>query len=295
MMIGLPHNLVSIMKTAQQIQRMQEPLLRTAEAALSRLTLPTIRIPGLEQLNTQVAQQMARHTAGLERALVDAAQAADLIERIQLNLDPLAKAGQHLAQVLEAIDWRRMLDSISHWVRQAPLWAALRAREAVLEGDQEVVAAFIYDWLRVRPTAGRVEAMEMALLEDGGFHLSPEQIILHLRMRAARYLRGLRLMGETQLSGHPIDSLDRLVRVGDTWRPLADRVSVPDPVPALIERLYAEQQLQTLRGWFTDQELRVIRRHHNGWSWAAAATAEGLPSEKGDHIRRKLSRLAHGN
>jgi hypothetical protein len=47
----------------------------------------------------------------------------------------------------------------------AGLWAAMRARDAVLHGRMGEVDAFIEDWLDQRPTSWRRDAVVMVLLD----------------------------------------------------------------------------------------------------------------------------------
>src|SRR6266545_3560321 len=79
--------------------------------------------------------------------------------------------------------------------------AALRARAAILHGDDGLVAWFIETWLGLRVSPERIEAVSAALLEEGwdaSVPDDPAHLLTDLRRRTARQARFLRPIWETQ-------------------------------------------------------------------------------------------------
>lgn len=259
-MLRTPRSLAALIRTHERIWRMREPWLRIVrdyyhiqQAAITMASIAT------------VSYQFG-------------SLSLDIVERTQLI--------QRIHPIIWDLD--KLLGPVWTWLRKSPV---ARAQEAALEGDRDTVARFVRDWLRLRPTTETIEAVEMVLLEGEWVHLHPEDVLPYIRRQTARQLRAQRFLGEIKLRGQRIDYLDRQIQAKDGRLTLLELVEAPDPTLSVIDRLYVEDLMRSLRFWFTDQELRVIWRYSHGWTWSEAAQAEGLPHEHGDRIRKKLARL----
>lgn len=178
--------------------------------------------------------------------------------------------------------------------------AALRARAAVLNGDDGPVAWFIEEWLVMRATPERIEAVSAALLEEGwdaGIPEDPTRLLTDLRSRTVRQARVLKPIWETRLNHRTIGTLDRTVTTSDgTTLTAADLV--PDPRTTEELALGAECEEQPLRlvlGRLKPFELQVTNAYARGGelTWAEAARLAGAadPAAAGERVRRKLKRL----
>lgn len=251
------------MRQAESMQRVAEIVERSVPTAAFAAMADQLRIPDLRP------------------ALQTAAEVSQAALR---NFEPLIRTGEVVGRILSACG-----PSFSIWIRKLPLSAALDAREAALEGRHDRVAAFIRDWLGLKPTRERVEAVESALFEDEWLRCDPDDVIAYLRSRAGVHLRCIRPLGATQVRGMVIDSLDRGITPDSTAK-LLDLARGPNPIEALLMRLQLREGITKLRKVFSDAELRVIWRvHYGGWTWEEAARLEGLPGRE-DAVRCKLAR-----
>jgi len=200
--------------------------------------------------------------------------------------------------------WRVLADFGTGLLRslaRAAYIAALRARAAVLHGDDGPVAGFIEDWLDLRATPERIEAVSAALLEKG-WDMSvpddPDQLLTDLRRRTGRQARALKPVWETRLNNRVVGMLDEpLVAGAGVLCTFADLVRDPqtteDAVLACISD--GEQRLRRVLDLLKPDELEItnIYSQRDKLSWAEAARAAGAadPAAMGERVRRKLKRL----
>lgn len=183
--------------------------------------------------------------------------------------------------------------------------AALEARAAIVnqpwERSRETVATFARNWLFRRPTDDLIDATGTALLYadlDGFDPDDGDRIIAALRQAAKDQHNLARPIGETQLCGTCVDSLDRPLRTmqdGEPVMSVGDTLTISDPIDALI----AGSQ----DGWYDNRISRVLSRlkpdevrvalgySRGGLTWAEAALACDLPESYGERVRRKLHRV----
>jgi hypothetical protein len=200
--------------------------------------------------------------------------------------------------------WRELADfgtGLLRGVARAAYTAALHARAAVLRGDNGPVAQFIENWLNLRATPGRIEAVSAALLEEGwdaSVPDNPGQLLTDLRRRTGRQARVLRPIWETQLNHRTVGMLDQPVstRAGTTCT-VADLVRDPRTTEnvALTGTRDHEQRLHQVLDQLKPDELTItnIYAQRDNLTWAEAARAAGAadPATKGERVRRKLKRL----
>lgn len=186
-------------------------------------------------------------------------------------------------------------------VASSAVRAACVARDAVVHdpaAGREVVASFVAKWLGLRPTAAMVEAAANALLQAPLTPTDPAPdgvLIRRLRIDTLRQRRAWRPIGETQVRGRRVDSLDRpLHLVGD-----AAPMTVGDTVGAEDVRSDAvvgwdDQRIARVLARLRPDELRVVLTYVRAdtiTTWSAAARACGLPDNFGERVRCKLKRL----
>lgn len=139
--------------------------------------------------------------------------------------------------------WREAAESglgVLRGLARAAFSAALRARAAILHGDDGLVAWFIETWLGLRVSPERIEAVSAALLEEGwdaSVPDDPAHLLTDLRRRTARQARFLRPIWETQLNHRTIGMLDQPVITGNgTLLAVADLIpggqATDHPAPA---------------------------------------------------------------
>ncbi|GDY33220.1 hypothetical protein [Gandjariella thermophila] len=190
--------------------------------------------------------------------------------------------------------------------------AALHARDAVVnqpwQDSKEAVARFTEDWLNLQPTDGLVNATANALLfaslddpdpdPDDRDTLGGRGLLDRLRNETILQHRALRLLGETQLCGKPVDYLDRQIQspVTDDDSPqlrdhIADPQKVEDIVCLGIGR-WSDDRVARVLGKLKEDEYRVaVVWAEQGCTWAQAAEMCGLPEKYGVRVRRRLRRL----
>ncbi len=277
-----------------------------ADAGLGQAVSKMIAAPDLGLLT--VHQQAARNAAAVLTRHHDLLRAADGVIPASLaalvppvNLTAMsATAG--LADLL--VRWRETAEygtGILRSLARAAFRAALRARAAVLHGDDGPVARFIQAWLGLRPTAKRVEAVSAALLEEGwdtAIPDDPSNLLADLRKRTHRQARALRPLWENQLNRRRVILLDQpfLTRTG-TVMTVADLVpGGQDAEDLALAGEREEQRLSRVLGRLGPEELRVtsVYAQRSGLTWTEAARAAGAadPAAAGERVRRKLKRLA---
>ena len=217
-----------------------------------------------------------------------------------VNLTGMSAAAS-LADLL--LRWREVAESgvgVLRGLARAAYKAALRARSAVLRGDDDPVAWFISTWLGLRVSPERIEAVSAALLEEGwdaGIRDDPAYLITDLRKRTVRQGRVLRPIWETQLNYRTVGMLDEPVRTSNgALLTVADLVPGAKPAEDLVlAGEWEEQRLRHVLGRLKPDELRVtnVYAQRSELSWAEAARIAGAadPAAAGERIRRKLKRL----
>lgn len=180
--------------------------------------------------------------------------------------------------------------------------AALEARTAMVtepwDRGKESVARFARDWLGFRPTKDMVDATSMALLHadlDGFDPDDGEQFVVHLRNEVEHQHRLCRPIGETQLCGRLVDSLDRLLAPSghqESALAVGDALAVQDPTEAFIahsREWWYDDRIRRVLDLLTPDERQVTLAYAGGGlSWAEAALGCDLPKEFGEHVRRKV-------
>ncbi|MGE5286973.1 MAG: hypothetical protein ACM3ML_07180 [Micromonosporaceae bacterium] len=180
--------------------------------------------------------------------------------------------------------------------------AALRARDAVLRGDQEAVAKFIEDWLKMHVTELRIEAVSAALLEpgwDAGTSDDPFELLNDLRARGKRMARAVKPIWETRLNHH------RVLLLG---QPINTRAGTPYTIADLVRDTRTAEDIALADAWDDEQRIQrildplrpdelaitTIYSGDSGLTWADAARRAGAadPAAMGERVRRKLKRLA---
>lgn len=186
------------------------------------------------------------------------------------------------------------LQGIGRTLARVPMLAALAARRAALHGDWEALKAFVWHWLDRRPTWPALQAAAEALLDDGWLPesdlLGPGEVIPHLRSAiTSEATRRHKLLGDTQLLGRRLDSLDRQVPLpgGGT----AAVVDLHVPPGGLQDDSGDDPRLARALPRFAPDEVRVLQAWAPGMTWSEAAQAAGLPTEFGETVRRKRKRV----
>ncbi len=199
--------------------------------------------------------------------------------------------------------WREAADSglgVLRGLARAAFSAALRARAAILHGDDGLVAWFIETWLGLRVSPERIEAVSAALLEEGWDASVPDDLahlLTDLRRRTARQARFLRPIWETQLNHRTIGMLDQPVITGN-----GTLLAVADLIPGgratedlVLAGEWEERRLLRVLSRLKPDELRVtnVYAQHSELTWAEAARVAGAadPAAAGERVRRKLKRL----
>jgi len=199
--------------------------------------------------------------------------------------------------------WRRIAETglgVLRGIARAAYLAALHARDGVLNGDDGPVAWFIEEWLSMRVTPERIEAVSAALLEDGwdvGVPENHDELLAELRKRSVHQARVLRPIWENQLNYRSIGSLDRTITTSNgTIFSIADLVPDPQTTEALaLANQCEEQRLRMVLRQLRPDELLVtnVYAENSDFTWAEAARVAGVPDPvaMGERVRRKLKRL----
>lgn len=245
------------------------------------------------------------------------------------DTDHLPSAGLSGSAVLDSVDTGKVVRLLKHWNRvsqsdpapslsfetlainllirrlvagsaRCAVQAAYLVRDAVVhqgpEASQPAVARFAETWLGLRPTDANIAATGNALLQapldglhPGGDHAAVRQ----LRTDVRNQRRVWRFIGETQLCGRLIDSLDRPLPWACADGPLTVGDTIAGGVrPDLVDG-WSDARLPRVLARLRPDELRVtLTKAHQGLTWAAAAQACGMTESFGERVRCKLKRLA---
>ncbi|WP_154677653.1 hypothetical protein [Mycolicibacter icosiumassiliensis] len=197
-----------------------------------------------------------------------------------------------------------MLQSFSVLADHGVAWGwqglrtALRARRAVLRGDVAAVVRFLKEVLGFKRTpATLVDAASAVLLEEAAWLPGElevdEDVCPRIRQLTIREHRNFRLIGETELCGRSVDSLDRKVKLSQDEPlgvSLVDVVPAP-PLPAGVDDL-SDPRLVWLISRLTERERKILRmKAQEGRTWADAAVSCGEAPKAGEDLRRKVKRL----
>ncbi|MBB4928389.1 hypothetical protein [Kitasatospora kifunensis] len=181
---------------------------------------------------------------------------------------------------------------------RAAIMAALKARNAAIEGDAQTVDAFSRDWLGLSDPVGWRTAVENALLGDWVDHLGrgvlrdpdlAKLLRLHSKIEH-RYLqplwerkvhdRRLRLLQDPVANGLLLADL-----LTDHQRPedVVLAAELADSRLSAVLRGLAPQEAEVALVWASDQSAT--------WRQAAAAVGHPDPEAFGNRVRRKLKSL----
>ena len=258
---------------------------------------------GLLGINQQLAKSAAALAAPHQDLIRSMADLASIRAATVGSLADFAamSATSGLADLFRS--WRETAETglgLLRGLARAAYRAALRARAAVLNGDDGPVAWFIETWLHMRVTPKRVEAVSAALLEEGwavGIPEDPACLLTDLRDRTVRQARVLRPIWETRLNYRAIGSLDHTVMTSNgTLLTVADLVPDPRTTEDLVLASECEEQrLRLVLGRLKPDELQVTNVYagRGGLTWTEAARLAGAadPAATGERVRRKLKRL----
>jgi hypothetical protein len=168
-----------------------------------------------------------------------------------LPAGPLAGLSSSLVDGVGSVfvDHRRWMDELlgslapsvgfgDTWLGRVALRIALSAKEAVLRGDVEAVRWFVRHWLNFgRVPATLVDAASAVLLDESAWVPAEDAPMGYDPRRRLRALtiaahRNFRLIGDTQLCGRRVWSLDEPVPIGsgDVRVPRVELVQSP-PLP----------------------------------------------------------------
>lgn len=199
----------------------------------------------------------------------------------------------------------KALQSFSALADQGVAWgwralgAALRAQRAVLRGDLEAIVRFLREWLGFKKTPHTlVDAASAVLLEEGAWLpaglAGDDKLCPLIKKLTVREHRNFRLIGDTQLVGRPVDSLDRKVRISEDEAvrvPLVEVVPAPPP-PARDEDI-SDPRLVRIIGKLNERERKILRmKALEGRTWGDAAVSSGATLAEGESLRRKVKRLS---
>jgi hypothetical protein len=184
-------------------------------------------------------------------------------------------------------------------VARMGLEAALRARQAVMSGDTSEVDCFITEWLELRATRVRREVVIDVLLSDEWLPTSLEppstEVVRLIKALAVdkNRTRRYRFIGETQIKGQRIQSLDRSVHLpsgGET--PLAETVADPYGDPALVADLgWDDPLIAKVLAHLGPVERKIFLAHGQVNTWGDAAALAGRSEAEGESTRRKVRRF----
>jgi hypothetical protein len=225
-----------------------------------------------------------------------------------LSAGPLAGLSSSLVDGVGSVfaDHRRLMDGLlssvapsvgfgDPWLGRAALRLAVSAKQAVLRGDVDAVRWFVRHWLNFTCVpATLVDAASAVLLdesawmpaEDAAVGYDPRQRLRALTITAHR---NHRLIGNTQLCGRRVWSLDEPVPIGsgDVKVPRVELV----PSPPLPCDEITDPRLIRLLGELSERERRILWAWLNEGSWYAAAESCGATRAEANNVRRKVNRL----
>ncbi|MFE0400341.1 hypothetical protein ACFW19_00500 [Streptomyces nigra] len=181
-------------------------------------------------------------------------------------------------------------------ITREALLAALAARNAVIEGDQEAVDEFSRTWLGItRPERWR-DAVEMALLGDwvnnlGRGTLRDPAVVDLLRHHTQIEHRHLQPLWERKVNGRRTTLLSQPVGHDLTLHDILAECRTPET--EVMHTEHDGSRVAAVLRQLTSEEVTVAEQ----WaampdiSWHRAALAVRLPETFGERVRRKLKRL----
>jgi hypothetical protein len=204
------------------------------------------------------------------------------------------------------VDHRRWMDELlgsvapsvvfgDTWLGRVALRVAVSAKQAVLRGDVDAVRWFVQHWLNFRRVpATLVDAASTVLLDESAWMPAEDVRAGYDPCRLLRALtiaphRHHRMIGDTQLCGRRVWSLDEPVRIGsgDVSVPRVELVASPPPPCDEIR----DPRLIRLFGALSERERMIVWAWINEGSWAAAAESCGATRAEANNVRRKVNRL----
>lgn len=234
-----------------------------------------------------VTAAMHRHVEGLSSWVATTHRAA---------MDALWRAPeQSIATMLQSFS--TLADQGVAWGWRA-LGAALRAQRAVLRGDLEAIVRFLREWLGFKKTPHTlVDAASAVLLEEDAWLpaglAGDDKLCPLIKKLTVRQHRNFRPLGDTQLCGRSVDSLDRKVKISrdEAVRvPLVELVPAPPPPPS--EDDISDPRLVWIMDRLTEREQQIVRmKAKEGRTWPDAAVSCGATVKDGQNLRRKVKRL----
>lgn len=253
--------------------------------------LPSVQWPWPKWSDASVLEgvttAMHRHVQGLAGWMETTHRAA---------MDGLWRAPQEsIAKVLQSFS--TLADQGMAWGWRA-LRAALRARRAVLRGDLEAIARFLREWLGFKNTPPTlVDAASAVLLEEAAWLPADvdvdEDVCPRIRKLTIREHRNFRLIGDTELCGRSVDSLDREVMISRSEAvsvPLVEVVPAPPP-PAGVDDI-SDPRLVSIIDRLTERERTILQVRAETRNWPDTAVMSGATRAEVENLRRKVKRLS---
>lgn len=179
------------------------------------------------------------------------------------------------------------------------LWATLRAQGAVLRGDLEAIARFLREWLGFKKTPHTlVDAASAVLLEEAAWLpvglAGDDKVCPLIKKLTIREHRNFRPIGETELCGRSVDSLDREVMISRdevVSVPLVEVVPAPSPAAGVDD--ISDPRLVRIIDKLTEREKTILRvRGEKARNWPDAAVMCGATRAEVENLRRKIKRLS---
>ncbi|WP_404316216.1 hypothetical protein [Prescottella equi] len=223
-----------------------------------------------------------------------AASVSSMVSGLADHIAPMLAAVHSLPSMITSLldDWRWLAD-VGHRVARSGVSAALVARQAAINGETEGVEQFARKWLGIkRVTRDVLEAVVAALLEWSVDFVG--DAIDHLGKLVKRHRRGHKLIGDTQLVGRRIDSLNREIiqPTGDVTE-LVALVAAPDLDFGSHE--FTDPRCIALLDGLTPDEREIVlakvSRVDKVITWEQAAQDCGFAASRGESVRRKVGRL----
>jgi hypothetical protein len=269
------------------------------QAALTRLAVPPFREITLLAAMPRLPQALFK----------PAWPVADIMRQLPTagffdpgTLNPMVGFTAELHRLLRS--WWRISSSTEQLLARlarAGFLAALRARDAAVRGETGPVVDFISEWLGMKLTGWRIEAVAAALLEDG-WDEQPGEVLTEIGARARRQRRALRPVWDTKLGGRPVGLLGEPVDLGDgSPGTMADLITdhtrteeialfghVNRPIHIVLDQLKPAERAVALAFAVGIDGIDGI-----GNQWTAAAAQAGVedPEAYGRRVYRKVRRL----
>ncbi len=252
-------------------------------------------VSAITKLNEQVSFALVqRHQAIAWSTVNIATRVSTMLEPLQNSLRTALDGWMH-----QWANLARFGTGLARQLARGAIYAALRARRAVLYGRTDDLDAFIIEWLDQPVTSWRRDAVAVVLLEDDWLEMDLDfdddtGVVHHIKTRASLEARNHKFIEETQLRGHRVGMLDRPVRrPGGEIATLSDLLVDPSSRKGVpIDVGYDDDRLNVLLGRLKPHEQEVVLAYGDGASetWESAAVAAGLPPEYGEKVRRKCKR-----